>query len=124
RRLRFSRNASFSRSCRESFFAEPPIWLSRLCLSSLIVDPFECAAPQPYQWETSNDRPKAWAGAFAASDPRKLGSFRSFRRCRDPAAIGVRTYFVSLAYCAIADPRSRRDVAGADDSGEDFREFY
>src|SRR5436190_539308 len=74
--------------------------------------------------ETSNDRPKACAGAPAAGDPRKLASFRGFPRCRDPAAIAVRTYFVSLAHAAIADPRPRRDVAGADDSGADFREFY
>ena len=44
RRLRFSRNASLSRSCRGSFFAAPPVWPSHLSLSSVIVNPFDCAA--------------------------------------------------------------------------------
>src|SRR5947209_19147464 len=43
RLLRFSRNASFSRSCRASFFAAPPVCRSRLSLSSVIVDPLEYA---------------------------------------------------------------------------------
>ena len=43
RRLRFSRSASFSRSWRACFFESPPVWPSRLSLSSLIVDP-ECDA--------------------------------------------------------------------------------
>ena len=40
RRLRFSRNASFSRSCF-GFFAGIPVCTSRLSLSSCIVDPFD-----------------------------------------------------------------------------------
>jgi hypothetical protein len=44
RRLRFSRNASFSRSCRSSLLglADGP---SRLSLPSVIVDPFEMRPP-------------------------------------------------------------------------------
>jgi hypothetical protein len=40
RRLRFSRNASFSRSCLGSFFAGVPVRPSRLCFSSFIVSLF------------------------------------------------------------------------------------
>jgi len=46
RRLRFSRNASFSRSCLDALFASAPARPSALSPSSFIVNPFECVAPQ------------------------------------------------------------------------------
>ena len=58
RRLRFSRNASFSRSRLAPFFGRPPA----LSVSSFIVDPFECIAPQRTSY-------RVWLADLAIADP-------------------------------------------------------
>jgi hypothetical protein len=62
RRLRFSRSASFNRSCRESFTDDPDC-PSRLALSSFIADPFEYyISPGDY---TGDRTPCTGAGQLA-----------------------------------------------------------
>ena len=75
RRLRFSRSASFSRSCRESFFDGAPDRPSPLCLSSFIVN----LSASPAEWTAGR---KPCVDAAAAADAGRPPSLCRFRRCR------------------------------------------
>src|SRR5947209_12833787 len=71
----------------------------------------------------ANERRKTSIGASAATDPRGLASFCGFGRCRDPGSVAGGRYRVSLADRAVANSRTRRNAAGFDDGGADFREL-
>ena len=73
RRLRFSRNASFSRSWR-AFFAGSGFAPSRLSLSSFIVDLFECAALR----NDTSDKPMSENHALAPLPQRTLDGWHRF----------------------------------------------
>ena len=84
RRLRFSRNASFSRSCRASFFACPPVWPS----------PFPC---HPSSWTRRMDAPQRispgeWPmgenHALAPLPQRTLAGWHRFVASGDPETCG------------------------------------
>ena len=75
RRLRFSRSASFSRSCRASFFDGAPDRPSPLCLSSFIVN----LSASPAEWTAGR---KPCVDAAAAADAGRPASLCRFRRCR------------------------------------------
>lgn len=119
RRLRFSRNARFSRSCRGSFagfFAGSLAWPPPLAFSSVIVD----------LWHDRENAPIGETHALAPLPQRTLEGRHRFFACgvRDLPARPLSVHIVFHSpFVQAPIPWGPCDPADADNRGADFREF-